>query len=194
MAAGDEKLHAGFYNGTQKNDAKSAEAGRPVFDDVVFIKIFTPGDKDTVIDRPAWIQPKGEWPNANSDSQRFPEALAKFQASQSDEVVSGTPVAMLPGISKGQVEELRYFHIHTVEGLAHISDGNLSKFMGGQALKTTAIDYLARAAGAAADGKLRLELEKRDADIASLRAALLEQGKSLEAMKTEGKPKQQKSA
>ena len=46
--AGDSKLFVVFYMKAVKNGFKSEQEGRPIFDDVPHIRIYTPGDKTNV--------------------------------------------------------------------------------------------------------------------------------------------------
>ena len=45
----DKKLLAIFYRDLIKNEQKSIDAGRPVFDEIDAIKIITPGSRDTFV-------------------------------------------------------------------------------------------------------------------------------------------------
>jgi hypothetical protein len=76
------------------------------------------------------------------------------------------------------VEEFAFFNVRTVENLAEMNDGVLQKFMGGQALRQRARDFLAAAKDAAPLSQLRAELEKRDAEIEALKASVAEIAKN----------------
>jgi len=72
----------------------------------------------------------------------------------------------------GQVAELKATGITTVEQLAELSDTNAQKFMGSFQLRQKAQAFLEAAAGDAANSKLAAELEKRDVEIAALKAQM----------------------
>src|SRR5436190_15798037 len=79
--AGDDTLFVIFYMGIMRNDAKSTDAGRPIFDDVECMRATTPGDRNNIIDRPATAQ----------DKARFAKQYAAFKAGKSEEdQISGT--------------------------------------------------------------------------------------------------------
>jgi hypothetical protein len=78
--AGDKSLYVQFYMHFNENQTKSQEAGRPVFDDCEFVKIFSPGDRTNIIDRPV----------RESDKLRFPGQYAAFKANK-EQQASGTP-------------------------------------------------------------------------------------------------------
>lgn len=169
MALGSKSQLVQFYMGTAKDEKASLEQGRPIYRDTPFVRIFTPGDKDTIIDTPVWDDDS----HPMSHSSRFPEEWARFKRGEGD-VISGTPLEQLPGISKAQVEELKHFHVRTVEHLAGMSDANAAKFMGVRKMQEEARAYLERAAGAAPEKRLQAELEKRDNEIEALRKQVVE--------------------
>ena len=73
--AGDDKLYVIFHMDIVKDEGKSVEEGRPIFNDVEFVQIFVPGDKTNVIDRP--IRP--------SDKARFPKQYQAFKEGKAEE-------------------------------------------------------------------------------------------------------------
>lgn len=157
---GDDKLMVRFYRKPVEDEVASAAAGRPIFKDVEYVKIYVPGDIVNVIDRPAWLDPRQK----QSDLVRFPKQYAAFKSgTDQDRASAGVPLAKLPGITQGQVEEFKHFQIHTIEALAQIDDGICQRFMGAQTLKRRAQDWLEAAAGNAPVERMRVELEKRDA-------------------------------
>ena len=79
----DENLYAEFYVKPVKQNFASEEAGRPIFADVVYVKIMTPSDQLTQIDTIAREDHKA----------RFPRQWAYFQNKQAGmQQVVGTPV------------------------------------------------------------------------------------------------------
>lgn len=170
---GDEKLWITFYKYPEKDEEASQAEGRPIYREVDYVRIVTPGDKDNIPERPVRDAPE------YSDKRRFAKQWLAYQASQKQDEVNGTPLAAWPAISRAQVEELKFFGCHTVEQLAGLSDTHAQKFMGIQALKKRAADFLALAKDQAPMTALRAEVEKRDEEVASLKAALDDQAKQL---------------
>ena len=154
------------------NEAKSAEEGRPIYDEVEYVEILVPGDKDNIVNRPV----------NELDRRRFAQGYA-FWKQHGQQALTGTPLAAWPSISRAQVEELAYFKVSTVEQLAEMQDTHAQKFAGINALRTRARDFLSAAAGAAPATHLRSELDKRDNDIASLKQMLKEQAEQLAELK-----------
>lgn len=138
-----------FFMEARPNNARSAKEGRPCFDDVEMVEINIPGDRLS-----------GQVVQIVKDDhkQRWPKAYAAFKANQ-EAPAEGTPIDQLPGITKAQVEELRFFRIHTVEAMANLSDQQLSKVvpMYGLALRDKAKRWVAQTEGAAAEEKLAAE-------------------------------------
>jgi len=110
---GDDKLHVVFRNDILLNEGKSEKEGRPIFDDVDWVKIFIPGDKTSVLDRPA----------SAVDKARFAIQYARYkQGLKEEEQITGTHLKEWPTISRSQTEELKFFNVFTVEQLAEIND------------------------------------------------------------------------
>lgn len=162
---GDKDLSVVFYSEAIEDPEKSRDAGRPIFRDVPFVRIFVPGDATNIFTTEAWVDER----DPNSHSRRFPEQWAAYQRGQASEAVEGTPLEKLPGIVKSQVMELRHFHVHTVEQLARLADGHVQKMMGAMELRQRARDWLAAAEGAEPLAAARAEIAKRDAEAAALR-------------------------
>lgn len=178
---GDEYLLVRFFIHPKRDPQRSAAEGREIFVDTPYISIMQPGNKDSIVIRPA----------TKMDKDRFAEHWRKFQARTGDEedVIEGTLLSEWPGCTRAQVEELRYLNVRTVEQLAGMSDSNSQNIMGIQLLKTKAKKYL-EAADKSATAEALADLQaKYDALI---QASAAEQGSmelSGEAPKKRGRPK-----
>lgn len=168
--------YASFYMGSVEDEEATAKEGRPIFKDTPFIIIHVAGDKDLVINQPVWDDESKE----NSHTARFPEEWRRFkQGMDADAQQGGTPLALMPGITHGQVREMAHFNVKTVEQLADMSDGNAQKFPGVQKLRLEARSYIERAKGAAPEKRLQAELAARDNELDSMRKQMAEQAKQL---------------
>jgi hypothetical protein len=160
----DKGVIAIFKNGTVRNPLKSAEAGRPIFDDVEVVEVRHPGSRDYGVypatERSHWIvdEVTGEQ-RAVSFAERFAKQYQQFKANQ-QQTKSGTPLDYLPFLTEGKRAELRALNIYTAEALT-IVDGAELKNLGpsGRDLKNKAIEFLANASDAAKVTKLEAELE-----------------------------------
>lgn len=166
--AGDDKLHVKFFTKAYRNDEKSLEANRPIYEDKDCIQIMVPGDKHNIIIRPVWDQ----------DIQRWPQKWAQYKAGR-EQIQSGTPLNRAPFMTEGAVEELAYLNIRTVEQLANLSDGNMP-FMGAAEYKRMAQDFLKRSTSTDA---LLERLAAMEAELTKLKA---EKGKE---DPTKGRPR-----
>lgn len=105
-----------FYRDAVQNNFKSAEAGRPIFDEKDFVRIQTPGDTRTIIARVA----------SDQDKRRFAKAWDAF--SRGLEVADqGSPLEEWQQATRSQVKELKHVNISTVESLAQVSDSNIQR-------------------------------------------------------------------
>src|SRR5215471_10261548 len=164
--AGDDRLFVIFYMGILRDEQRSVEEGRPIFNDVEHVRIMIPGDKLNIIDRPA----------RDSDRTRFAKQYMAFrQGHAEEEQISGTRLTEWPLLSRGQCEELRYLNVRTVEQLATLRDDLLAKVPGLTSLKHHAQAWLDKAKDAAATAKMAQALEERDNRIENLELVVREQ-------------------
>jgi hypothetical protein len=171
LAPGDELLFVQFYMGSMKNDEKTAEAGRPIFDSVPFVKILVPGDRNTVVNTTVDEKVK----------RRFARLWSQFQHNVT-QTVEGTPLTEWPAITRAQADELIYLNITTVEQIAALADVYGSRIMGFQDLKRKAITYLAAAKDSALTEKLSAENANLQGQITYLQDELRKVNKRFEEM------------
>lgn len=135
----DKNLHVKFFLHPKQDDVKSADAGRPIFDELEFVEIRVRGDRINMVSRPAH----------DGDRQRFAGTYAAFKAGNAEQH-SGTMLSAWPPMTRAMVEELKYFGFYTVEQLAQASDSVCSKFAGLTTWKQKAAAFLAMSAGSSA--------------------------------------------
>jgi hypothetical protein len=150
---GDEKLHVFFFTEAKQNMIKSAEAGRPIFDEVEMIRIFTPGSKDVLTNRLNEVY-----------KRRFQSRYESWKTKKSQEI-KGTPLDQVPFLTITQIAELKAYNVLTLEMLADLPDSAAHNFLGAQQLKQRAQAYLAAAKDAAPITALQAALEERDSKI-----------------------------
>lgn len=152
---GDENTPVEFYHGTFKNDVRTAEEGRPIYDDVECIRIFN--SKNNIIDRPI----------RDTDKQRWPRQYAAWKSGNQEAGKSGTPLEHWSMVTRAQAEEFKHFKIFTVEQLAEASDSQAINFIGFQKYKNLAKQFIELAKGNAPIVKMQEALDERDATIAA---------------------------
>tara|TARA_R110000782_G_scaffold113444_4_gene203491 strand:+ start:381 stop:995 length:615 start_codon:yes stop_codon:yes gene_type:complete len=156
--AGDSKLYVEFSRRPILQPGKSREEGRAIYQEVNYVRIYVPGDKGSVVERPVTEQ----------DAYRFAERYAKWKAGQ-EEAVTGTPLSSLPTMSASKVEEYKYFKIVTVEQLAEANDNLGAKFMSFNQDKQRAAAFMLAAKEHAPIAAMNVELAKRDEQIETLK-------------------------
>jgi hypothetical protein len=178
----DQRLLVRFFRKAAQDMEKTQSEGRAIFIEVEYIQIMIPGDRDSVVVRPA----------THVDKARFAKQYENWKSNTAKEVVSGTPLEAWGILSLAQVEELRYYGLRTVEHIAELRDDVAQKVMGAAILKQKAQLFVQASKEAAPMLKMQEELAKRDNELDSLRAALKEQGDALAALQAKAGPVKQK--
>lgn len=150
---------------------RTEKEGRPIYEDVDFIRIFTPGNNLNIIDTPVREEHK----------QRFPRQWQMFSnAHSADTREVGTPVTQWPYLTASQGEEFKALKFFTVEQIANASDMQLQSLgmVGGAqpyVIRDRARAYLAAAAGTAVP-------EAQAAELAEAKLQMAEMQKQLNAL------------
>lgn len=158
-----------------KNEAKSLQAGRPIFDDVECCEIRVGGKRDTYVAQALAVSHWADDPETGEKvtvtyAERFRRQYHQFKE-HGTQTKSGTPLDNAPFLTVSRRAELRALNIYTVEALAVIDGQELKNLgLGGRELKNQASEFIADSLKAAPNMQLQAELE-------SLRArnALLEE-------------------
>lgn len=157
----DSLLHVVFYMRSDQDNFKSEKEGRPIFYEVPYVKIMSPGNQLSEIDTPV----------REDHKRRFPVQWAAFQNSHApqDQII-GTPVEQWPAITRAQAEELRGVKFFTVEQIAGASDLQVQRLgMNGPVLKQKAQAFLSVAKDTALEQRQAAEILKKDQELAELR-------------------------
>lgn len=154
----DSGLLVEFSKEAVKQEFKSNQEGRPIFEDVDYIRIHFPGDRTKQIFRPVNLIGDERQPN---DKDRFPRQWAAFQ-SESAQTPDGTPVTEWSPLTKGEALSLKAAGIHTVELLSTLPDSALM-WLGARDMRNKAVAWLAQAK----DGKHVIKLSEENAVLRS---------------------------
>lgn len=169
----DAALVVKFHTKPVQQTFRTSQENRPIFEDVDFIKIFTPGNQLNIIDTPVRDEHK----------RRFPVQWAAFQNGKGGDQVHGTPVSAWSFLTASQAEEFKAVKFFTVEQVANASDQQLQSLgmIGGtnpHVIRDRAKAYLAAAAGTAIpqaqaheNAELKAQLAAVQAQVAALLAA-----------------------
>lgn len=159
----DRNLNVAFYTRAVKNEVETDNKGRPIFDNIDFVKIVQPGDNKIIIDTPV----------NDVYKKRFKEKYDKWLKTQ-ENVVSGTPLAEWPYLTASQIAEFKAVGVHSVEALAEMSDTIAQSFMGSHSIRQKAQAWLAATKDSSFVEKQVAELQKRDKQIAELQRQMAE--------------------
>ena len=121
MARDDRGIVAVFRNDIVKNESKSIEAGRPIFDDIELVEMRYPGSKNIgvfpAMEFSHWDEDEiNGGQRAYTYAERFARQYQQFKAHQ-QQTKSGTPLDYLPFLTEAKRAELRALNIYTAEAL-----------------------------------------------------------------------------
>jgi len=166
---GDRSMVVMFFTKPQHNPGKSTEAGRPIYDDVPYVRIHPPGERLNIVERPV---------QQASDSRRFPQQWAAFQQGR-QQIPDGTPIDLLYPDHPSIGAMLRASNVYTIEQCAELSGPAIDNIgMGAQRYCNDAQKYLQASNKGVKASQLRHELDERDSQIRTLT-------QTVETLKTE---------
>lgn len=128
----EKAVNAEFHYQLVLNPRRSAQVGRAVYDDVLYVRLQVRGQTMSIIDRA--VRP--------SDKHEYPTAWAKWQA-QNEVPAHGTPLAHLPGITPSIDDFFRSAGVRTLEGVVEMDEKDLLGAPNGLAIQARARAYLA---------------------------------------------------
>ena len=170
--AGDRSVFAKCYYMPRKDEEASAQAGRPIFKDVVFVEIMVAGDANNVIRREA----------SNLDIDRFAKVYERFMSGAEEQTI-GTPLTEVPWITKSQCEELLYHKVRTLEALAGLNDEVCGRIPGLYSLKKKANEHVQKADAAAPIEQLSKENADLKEQLAAMKQSMSDMVTSLAELK-----------
>lgn len=160
----DASLVATFVHRAVPNRAKSAAAGRPIYDDVEMCEIRIPGSRDM---KPFPATEISHWVNdpqtgelrSITYAERFSRQYRQFKENAT-QTKSGTPLEGADFLTEARRAELRALNIYTVEQLAAIDGQELKNLgPGGRDFKNQAVALIEEAKLQVPNIKLAAELE-----------------------------------
>lgn len=165
-----------FRNNPSINEAASAKANRPIYDDMEVCDIFFPANKTSqpccrALDQADFVDdPITQMRRPRTYMEKYATEYQAFKAGNA-QAMSGTPLEEATFLTEGKRLELKHgLKIYTIEQLASL-DGLALKNLGsgGRDLVDRAKAYLDAALKGADEHHLRDELAKRDAEMAEMR-------------------------
>jgi len=169
-----------FHDVAVQNNAKTREAGRPIFETKTFLQKIVPGDRLLDVDRP--MRP--------GDPEEFPEAWARYQAKQENRI-DGTPIEAWPIMTVTMAAEMKALRIYTVEQFASLPDSAGRNIMGFSDLRDKARRFLLAAKDSALLEKTAAANAEKDQTIAELTKQVRDLTEKVAAL-TGGQPARKK--
>jgi uncharacterized short protein YbdD (DUF466 family) len=157
--------HVVFYQESVFLAGRSKLEGRRIFEDRDYVRITQPGGRSTFV---AEVKPD---PDTNEPSKfilQYPKQWAQYKAKQ-EQTGDGLPLAAWDALSPAQIDMLKGEHIHTIDQLALLNDGDLARLgMGFDEFRKRARTYLEHMRSAEPMNKVMAELQaERDRHEAS---------------------------
>jgi hypothetical protein len=153
-----------FREHAERNEAKSAAAGRPIFDDVDIVELRYPGRRDYSV-HPAtafshWtVDPLTGEQIKVTYAERFQRQYQQFK-SRNTQTKSGTPLDYATFLTEGMRASLKALNVYTIEMLAAVDGADLKNLgPGGRDMKNRAMAYLEDSDQRSGDTKMIAELE-----------------------------------
>lgn len=145
---GDDRLLVRFFMGREKNEVRSLEEGRDVFEEVENVSIRVPGSRDEIVHLVT-----------DEHRRRFKDLYKSWKSDQAAPLV-GTPLDEWPQASSSFVDEMRLYGVRTVEQLADLSDGVAMSNPGWVTMRTRAVAWLAEAKATGTSSRYAVENEQ----------------------------------
>lgn len=184
-----------FWRDVAQNELASAQSGKPEFDDVLYVRVTSPGSKDTnvfEVERnyaegfPHPIHKKKRLNKAVYDKYR--KYIDQYVADGAVIVTEGTPIEQWALVTARQALTLKHNGVHSVEALANLSDSAIAAVgMGSRALVQKAKDWLAQAQNSATAMQAQEQARRTQEQLDYLRQQMADLGEALNALPPEAK-------
>lgn len=115
-----------------QNNFQTEQHGRPIFDEVIFVEVICPGSTNSIptfeVERRYCKEAGIGTPSRTSHYERFAKFIEDFKSTEeANKDLTGTPITEWSEVSKSLAASMRAQKIYTVEALAALPDGELSK-------------------------------------------------------------------
>lgn len=168
----NQGITAVFFLDPVLNPKKSAEAGRPIADNIEKVRLFIAGDP--------YMQPVHPVDQVQID--RFPDAYRAFKEKR-EMHIEGTPIRQWPLLTPANIMEFEALKIYSVEALAQISDSVLHRSPGLREWREKAKAYLAVNKDSAAAVKFAEENMRLNDEIGELKKQMTELAAQVSSLK-----------
>jgi hypothetical protein len=171
LAAMNQGITPYFFLEPIENPRRTAEEGRPIFEDMERVRLFVAGDQYNQVVHPV----------DNAMRERFPEAYRAFKEKRAMHI-DGTPLKQWALLKPSDIAEFAALQIFNVEGLAQVPDSALQRAHGLREWREKARAWLATAKDGAAAVKYAEENVRLNDEIGELKRQMAELGAQVTAM------------
>jgi len=127
----DKLLAVKIFKKAKLNKFKSEQENKQVFDDIEYVSIMAPGQRNQVTERPM----------TDKDRERFKFHYDNY-LNREETKQNGIPLEMLPGITPGQTSTLRAIKVETIEQLAGLHEKAIKNLYEGRDLVKRAEKFI----------------------------------------------------
>lgn len=168
-----------FYEQAAKNTFQSEKNGRPIYDQVLYVEVITPGSKESSpvfeLERKFSEEANISEPLRTQQYDKFREQIKAFRGDTESGDMRGTPLTAWPAIDSATAATLAEGRVYTVEALSLLPDDKL-RILGpqGRTLRERAQVFLNAAAGNAQVEGMASEMQNMREDMDRMRQELAE--------------------
>jgi hypothetical protein len=164
-----------FYVEAVENRSKSELEGRPVFDEVEYVRIMIAGDQKTEVVKKVTDAVRNQY-----------RGEYQYWKQTQQQAVTGTPIEQWPAASVSFVKTAKVLNVNTVEQLADLGDAALQRLgMGARDMQARARAFLLAARDGAATEKLAAENNRMADEIELLKKQIAEMGAKFAELQTD---------
>lgn len=169
-----DSVRARFFTKPIPMTFLSEQAGKPIYEDRDFVEMYVPGNRGAIHSEQVTTEHQRRWPREWDAYKQGKEAP-----------VTGTRIEELPGIGNSLVLMLKSQHIHTIEDLANVADGDLSNVgsgMGGLMYRDKARIWLKNATEGQPLSEAIARAVRAEAEVERLGATVADLASKFDAM------------
>jgi hypothetical protein len=165
-----------IWRDTAKNNFLTEREGRPIFDEVIYVEVISPGSRDStptfeVVRNFAKESQYADKPHHGPKYDEFKSFILDFEkAEDSDSTLAGTPFSQWPEMTRAMAAALKAQSIFTVDALAALPDTKLNAVgPDGRTWREKAKAYVEAAKNGAHATALAADLERANLELADNR-------------------------
>lgn len=171
-----------------KNNFLSEKHGRPIFDDVLYVEVISPGSRDStpVFECVRNFAPEMAHPEPlhGTKYEEFKKFIVDFENTQNNDAsLAGTPLSEFKEMTRSMVASLKAQSIFTVDALAALPDSKLIVVgPDGRTWREKAIAYIESAKGGAYATAIAADLENTKLELNASRQQVAELAATVAAL------------